>query len=708
MDKSPAQLVNPYIGTLPHLLKATAPEVMLPHSYVRTYPLVSTNRDYYCNDAVDGFPVGLLVLMPGPDGASAPEDFRNTLDHALEEAHPYGNRLELERHGIVVESTVTQHVYAYRFTRAARLLIRADEAFEAHEEGGALCVHARNQYACLVFSCPIRILSRRDDALVLALEGEASPVELAAALSFISFDKARLSHRLEAEGKPFDALWDAAYQVWNRFLSRVQVRGNSQDMQTVFYTALYRSVKRMVNYGEHGHYYSGYDRAVHEGAYFYTEDGLWDTYRCMHPLQILLEPERQEHIMESYNLMYLQSGLMPSFPYPDGDRPVMIGFHAAAAFADAAAKGLRVDYQTAYRGIRQNATAQSMLPWVADMPLTVLDACYMEKGFFPALAEGQQEYVDGVHSFERRQAVAVTLEHAYDDWCTAQLARRLGKEEDYAYFMQRARNYRNLFHPGIGWMAPKNIDGAWVEPFDAKWSGGQGGRAYFAENNAWVYTWSVQHDLRGLAELMGGPQAMQEKLDRLFTEDILSATRGGLKSDFLALFPDATGLMGQFSMGNEPAFHIPYLYAYCGAPWKTQKRLRSILDIWFTNSPTGICGDEDGGAMSSFFVFSALGFYPVCPGTDEYVIGTPLFDEADIALENGKRLRIVAQGAGEGLRYIQRVTLHGKPLDRPFFTHADIAEGGELVFEMGKTPNKAWGSAQACAPYSMSKSEEPS
>ena len=217
--------------------------------------------------------------------------------------------------------------------------------------------------------------------------------------------------------------------------------------------------------------------------------------------------------------------------------------------------------------------------------------------------------------------MAVTLEHCYDDWCAGKLAEHLGRGEEAALFYRRAQGYRSLYREDLGWMAPRAIDGAWVEGFDPKFGGGLGGRDYTAENNTWTYTWSVFHDPEGLAELMGGKEKAVEKLDQLFREGFHQA--GKSKYLFLGQFPDSTGLMGQFSMGNEPSFHIPYLYDYFGAPWKAQRRLRELMDLWFTDSPTGICGDEDGGAMSSWLVFSALGFYPVCPGKPEYALGTP-------------------------------------------------------------------------------------
>ncbi|HIS68102.1 MAG TPA: glycoside hydrolase family 92 protein [Candidatus Gallacutalibacter stercoravium] len=686
MQFSPADLVNPYIGTISHLLTSVRPEVMRPYGMARCTPLLLGGGDYFCNEVLQGFPVGQAWLMPGVQG-----DFANKVDHSRGTFRCYYCRLELEEHEVEAEAAVSDHVYFYRFSHADQLLIACGEGSTLSVQDGMVVVSPTDRaavkngapYAVIRLHGPLQVLAAQERRVVLHI---SEGTEVYGAVSYISVEQALCNLQNEvAEENSFDDAKEQGRQIWNELLGRARVQGNSRDRQVVFYTALFRAFQRMTCYTEQGKYFSGYDNTVHDGT-FYTGDGLWDTFRCMHPLQLLLDFDRQAEIVNSYVLMYQQSGLMPSFPAVSGDLPVMLGFHAAPLFADSYAKGLPADYETAYEGLYKNATEQCMLPWVCNEPATELDRCYYEKGFFPALKRGEKEYIPQVHSFERRQAVAVTLEHAYDDWCVAQLARALGKQGDYERFMERSRNYRNLYHEQLGFMAPKSIDGQWVKDFDPKWDGGQGGRDYCAENNTWIYTWSVFHDIEGLAQLMGGRQAMEQKLDNLFTEGF----HEGSKYEFFGQFPDSTGLMGQFVMGNEPAFHIPYLYDYCGAPWKTQKRLRDLMDIWFTNSPTGICGDEDGGAMSSWLVFSALGFYPVCPGKAEYAIGTPLFDEAQLRLKDGKTFTVRSEGAGDGLRYIQSATLNGKVLEHPFLRHEDLINGGELVLQMSNKPNKNW------------------
>lgn len=678
-----ADYVNPYIGTISHMLQSTVPEVMLPYGMARSTPVVEDCGDYYCNDRIKGYPMGSAYAMPGKNG-----EFENTLDHSREEFRCYFLREELEEHGIVAETTVTEHVYLSRFTGANQVKLSFPEG-KAQVAGERIAIELPlqrtskpiRQYVLAELSCPIKVLEEQEGAMVL--EAPES-VEIRAAVSLISLESAERSLALECKGKSFEEVKESAREAWDSQLSKITVEGNTEEKKRIFYTALYRAFQRATNYTEHGKYFSGYDGKVHEGT-FYTGDGLWDTFRCMHPLQLLVDTKRHREILESYNLMYRQSGLMPSFPSVSGDLPVMIGFHAASLFADAMAKGVEVDYETAYEGIRKNATEQSMMPWCCGHEATKEDECYWEKGFFPALAKGEEESCPAANPFERRQSVAVTLEHAYDDWCAAQIAKKLGREEDFERFSRRAENYKTLFCEEIGMMAPKSMDGNWVEDFDPKFAGGMGGRDYTTENNTWTYTWSVFHDPEGLAELMGGREKAAENLDQLFREGFHS---GGNKFLYLGQFPDSTGLMGQFAMGNEPSFHIPYLYDYFGQPWKAQKKLRELMEIWFTDSPTGICGDEDGGAMSSWYVFSALGFYPVCPGKPEYAMGTPLFDSAELSLEGGKTFKVVSKGAGDGLRYIREARLNGERLERPFLTHSQIVAGGVLELEMDRVPNR--------------------
>jgi predicted alpha-1,2-mannosidase len=283
------------------------------------------------------------------------------------------------------------------------------------------------------------------------------------------------------------------------------------------------------------------------------------------------------------------------------------------------------------------------------------------------------------------------------NWAVAEFAKALGKQEDTHYFSKLAHNYENVFNPAIGFMAPKSADGRWVQNFDPKLGGGQGGRDYTTEVDSWLYTFSVQHDVAGLIRLLGGRDAFNQKLDRLFVEQY-----GTSKFSFLGQFPDATGLVGLYAQGNEPSFHIPYLYDFSGQPWKTQRRVRQMMDVWYGDGPLGIPGDDDGGATSSWYVLSAIGFYPVCPGSPVYEIGSPIFGKITIRLGDGKEFTVIANHVSARNKYIQSALLNGKPLNKPWFRHADIVDGGSLTLEMTDQPNVQWGSAPDDAPPSMS------
>ncbi len=313
----------------------------------------------------------------------------------------------------------------------------------------------------------------------------------------------------------------------------------------------------------------------------------------------------------------------------------------------------------------------------------------------PALHPGEKETVSAVHPHERRQAVSVTEAQSYDDWCIAQIARSLGNEADYQLFLKRAGDYKNVFRQDKGHVWPKDADGNWIEPFDPGFSGGQGGRDYTTENNGYTYDWDVQHDLQGLFELMGGRAAAEAKLDQLFREPL-----GMSKYEFWYKFPDASALVGQFSMGNEPSLHIPYIYDYLGAPWKTQKRVRMLIDTWFTDTSLGMPGDEDGGGMSSFVVFSMMGFYPVTPGVPIYALASPVFDRITIRLHNGRKFTIVCRNNSANNKYIQGIKLNGESQSKVWFKHADLVNGGTLELQMGDTPNKSLGTSLTDLPPS--------
>jgi predicted alpha-1,2-mannosidase len=674
------------------------------------------------------------MLMASPGKVSTqPKDYASNFDHDFETTTPYYYAADLQSWDIKAEVTATPTAAYYRFTLPAgsaahlvlsmedgsELKVVGDSAVEGSERvGGTVAKLSESdgetrEYFYAEFSKPFHHYETWQNDELSESQGQTGnhigfvadessaggdQVEVRVGLSYISTEQARKNLNREIAGQSFEQVKEQTRDLWNKRLSAVQVDGGNERQRTIFYTALYRSLGRMTDITEDGRYFSGYDHKVHEsnGHDFYVDDGLWDTYRSLHPLQLLLEAPQQEDMIRSYLRMYQQSGWLPSFPSVAGEQAVMIGHHAAAYILDAYMKGYRdFNVEEAYQAIRRNETQATMLPWQRG-PLTSLDHGYFDKGFFPALAAGEVETVQEVTG-ERRQAVSVTLETSYDDWCAAQLAKALGKQDDYDYFTKLAHNYRKVFNPKIGFMAPRSADGQWVAHFDPKLGGGQGGRDYFTEVNSWLYTFHVQHDVAGLIQLMGGRENFNAKLDQLFVEQY-----GTSKYSYLDQFPDSTGLVGLYSQGNEPSFHIPYLYNFSGQPWKTQQRVRLLMDVWYGDGPLGIPGDDDGGETSSWYVLSAMGFYPVCPGSPVYEVGSPIFAKSSIRMANGKEFTITAHHVSAQNKYIQSAQLNGKGLDKPWFTHAAIADGGSLVLEMGNKPNKTWGSALEDAPPSMS------
>lgn len=715
--KQSVDYVDPNIGGIGHLLTSVPPEVQVPHGMIRVAPAVAIDvTDIYLAERLEGFSGSGTILMPfsGAPGA----ELTSEIDHDKEKVAPYDASYVLDRDGTRVEYTATQHSMLFRFTfhpgAAPHLLLKAVESAEyvvtapnsisatEDREGTRTYIHIElSQPATSVISFgggkagdAARKAGGKGAALLLGFAPGVRQCEVKIGVSYISTEQAANNLTGEIPRWDFEAAAAKARASWNESLDRIHVQGGTEEQKKIFYTALYRSLQYMADATEDGHFLGPFDHQVHdaEGHHFYIEDNLWDTYRSRHPLQVLIEPDSHPDVLRSYVEMYRESGWMPHFPYMKGDLPIMLGNHAAAMFADAYFKGERgFDVEKAYEGLRKNATELTMLPYRL-VPLTELDKFYHQNGYFPALRKGEVETEPAVDKDMRRQAVAVTLETSYDDWTISRLARALSKTADANYFAKRGQNYRNVFNSGQ--IAPRSADGKFIEDFNPKWSGGQAGRDYFTECTGLVYQFHVQQDVAGLIALMGGREAFVTRLDNLFAEGY----DGRLKFEFLAQFPDSTALVGQYPQGNEPAFHIPYLYNYAGAPWKTQKRLRDIMRVWYAAQPLGLPGDDDNGATSSWFVFSAMGFYPVTPGTPVYAIGSPLFARSEVAVGGGKVFRIVAQNVSALNKYIQSATLDGKPLNRPWFSHSDVLRGATLVLQMGPNPNKQWGSAPEDAP----------
>lgn len=710
--KEPVDYVNPYIGNISHLLVPTFPTVQLPNSMLRVYP----ERADYTSELLNGLPIivtnhrerSAFNLTPYQGISPRPVVAYN---YDNERLTPYSFDVELNDNTIRARYALSHQSAQYEISFSGEgpvYLIVNSRGGEMRRNGSGVSGYQKlsdntNVYVYLeTEAAPVAVEAMNEggnSSLALRFADGTSVVKARYGVSFISEEQAQANLRREQKGYDVDALAAIGRSVWNSVLERIKVEGGSEDDLTVFYSSYYRTFERPICMSEDGRYFSAFDGKVHEdgGNPFYTDDWIWDTYRATHPLRVLMDRDIEEDILGSYLTMAEQMGnmWMPTFPEVTGDSRRMNSNHAVVTFADAVAKGLRVDVKKSYEAARKGMEEKTLAPW-SGSKAGWIDGFYRENGYIPALRYDEKETDPNVHHFEKRQPVAVTLGTSYDQWALSILASKLGKKDEAAYYEKCARNYRNLYNPQTGFFHPKDKDGNWIEPFDYRWPGGMGAREFYGENNGWVYRWDVPHNVADLIGLMGGKEQFIANLDRTFTEPL-----GKSKYEFYAQLPDHTGNVGQFSMANEPSLHVPYLYNYAGAPWKTQKRIRQMLKTWFRNDLMGVPGDEDGGGMTAFVVFSSLGFYPVTPGLASYNIGSPLFEHAEIIMSNGKIFEIVAENASDENKYIQSATLNGRPWNKPWFSHEDIKDGAKLVLVMGRTPNKEWGSADDAVPPSI-------
>ena len=732
--KTPVDYVDPYIGNISHLLVPTFPTVHLPNSMLRFYP----ERRDFTSDQVAGLPVivtshrgsSAFNISPVNDISGKVEPVK-MYSYDNEEITPYRYRVYLDEEQVGVDFAPSRQaaVYCIDFKKegnggdkdsGGNLIINTRNGQVQYDGNGVFGYQVIDRGPTKVYvymetlqrpekvgvvenqSVDFSKTSAEGRNKALALTFKEKEINLRYGISFISAEQARKNLVREIDTYHVQEVAEKGRAIWNNTLGKIEVQGGSENDKTVFYTSLYRTYERMINLSEDGMYYSGVDHQVHEdrGVPFYTDDWIWDTYRATHPLRILIEEKMETDMIASYIRMAQQTeeGWMPTFPEVTGDSHRMNGNHAVAVIWDAYCKGLRgFDLEAAYEACKGALTEKSLIPWVR-VPNTELDVFYREKGYFPALKPGEEESVKEVHSFEKRQPVAVTLGTCYDDWCLAQIAKELGKTDEYHYFLKHSYNYRNLYNHETAFFHPKDMDGRFIEPFDYRFSGGKGAREYYGENNGWIYRWDVPHNPADLIRLMGSAETFAGNLNQTFREPL-----GKGKNEFYALLPDHTGNVGQFSMANEPCMHIPYLYNYAGQPWMTQKRVRMLLKQWFRDDLMGLPGDEDGGGTTAFVVFSFMGFYPVTPGMPVYNIGSPLFSHVKMKLSNGKVFEIEARNYAPENKYIRSATLNGKEWNKPWFSHDDMAGGGALVLEMSDKPNYQWGSAPEHAPPSAEK-----
>lgn len=636
-----------------------------------------------------------ITLMPTSSGRTS-----SAFTHDEEKARPGYYQVMLKDEGINAELTTTQrngiHRYQYPAGKDAEIILDMDHSADKGSWGRRIINsqirilndHAvegyriitgwaklRKIYFYMEFSSPILTSTLRDGGRVhentavingTNLHGcfrfgqlNGKPLTCKVALSSVSMENARQNMEQEAPHWDFDRYVAAADADWEKQLGKIEVKG-TEVQKEIFYTALYHTMIQPNTMSDVNGEYMAADyttRKVANNETHYTTFSLWDTFRASHPLYTLLEPERVTDFVKSMIRQYEYYGYLPIWQLWGQDNYCMIGNHSIPVITDAILKGIPgIDMEKAYEAVYNSSVTSH-----PNSPFEVWE----KYGFMPENIQ--------------TQSVSITLEQAFDDWCVAQLAAKLNKDADYQRFHKRSEYYRNLFHPKTKFFQSKNDKGEWIEPFDPYQYGGNGGHP-FTEGNAWQYFWYVPHNIQALMELTGGTKAFEQKLDTFFTSTYKSEQMNH----------NASGFVGQYAHGNEPSHHVAYLYNFAGQPWKTQKYVSHILNTLYNNTSSGYAGNDDCGQMSAWYVFSAMGFYPVNPADGRYIIGSPLLDECTLKLAGNKEFRIRTIRKSPEDIYIQSVTLNGKKHKDFFITHQDIMNGGTMVFKMGKKPS-GWG-----------------
>lgn len=680
---------------------------------------------------------GQFSIMPVSDVSKVDEDARASwFSHKSETARPYYYQVYLADHDINVELAPTERAASFRFTYPESadagividafdngsyikvlpednavvgyttknsggvpenfrnwFVVRFDKPMEGYDlyDGNDLkksvdCIQKADISGTSGTSCHDQTELTADHAIAVIRfateKGETVNAEVAS--SFISEAQAYVNLK-EVSGKPFETVKAEAKSRWNDVLGRIRVNGGTDDQYRTFYSCLYRSVlfpRKFYEIDEAGKvvHYSPYCGEVREG-YLYTDTGFWDTFRALFPLLNLVYPSVNEEIQKGMVNIAKENEFLPEWASP-GHRGCMIGNNSASVVADAYMKGLISDSDigTLYRAIVYGT--EHVHPEVSSTG-RLGHEYYNTLGYIP-------------YDVDINENVARTLEYAYNDWCILQIAKKMGRpEEEISKWELRAMNYRFVFDSSSNLMRGRNADGTFQEPFSPyKWGDA------FTEGNSWHYTWSVFHDVQGLVNLMGGEDDFCRMLDSVFVvPPVYDDSYYGVRIHEITEMQVAH--MGNYAHGNQPAQHMIYLYDYAGQPWKTQYWTREVMDRLYSATPDGYCGDEDNGQTSAWYVFSALGFYPVCPGSDEYVIGSPLFPEAEIFLENDKTITVTACGNSTENRYIKTMKVNGRSYDRSYLEYGDLAEGADIVFTMSANPNTGRGTRGADRPYSF-------
>lgn len=732
----PIDYVNPLVGTLSkHALSTgnTYPAIALPWGMNFWMPQTGKMGDgwayVYTEDKLRGFKqthqpspwindYGQFAIMPITGKPVFNEDERASwFSHKAEVAKPYYYRVYLADHDIVTEFTPTERAVMFRFTFPENS--HSYVVVDALDKGSSIqIIPAENKiigyttrnsggvpdnfknYFVIQFDKPFTYRAavadgKIDESKTTATVNHAGAiigfktqrgekVHARIASSFISPQQAELNLQ-ELGTRSFEEIKQQGRELWNKVLGRIEVEDNNIDHLRTFYSCLYRSVLFPRSFFEKDAtgkivHYSPYNGQVLPG-YMFTDTGFWDTFRCLFPLLNLMYPSMNVKMQEGLVNAYLESGFLPEWASP-GHRDCMVGNNSASVVADAYLKGLRgYDAETLWKAVTHGANA--VHPTVSSTGRLGFEE-YNKMGYVP-------------YNVDIDENVARTLEYAYDDWCIYQFGKALGKsKKELAPYLKHAMNYKNVFDRETNLMRGRNKDGNFQSPFSPlKWGDA------FTEGNSWHYTWSVFHDPQGLINLMGGKQTFNLMLDSVFNVPPLfdDSYYGSVIHEIREM---QIMNMGNYAHGNQPIQHMIYLYGYSGQPWKTQYWIREVMDKLYNANPDGYCGDEDNGQTSAWYVFSAMGFYPVCPGSNQYVIGTPYFQKMALHLENGKTLTLQANNCSTANKYIQSLRINGMPTTRNYFTHQELMLGGTIVYDLGNMPNKQRGIQDADAPYSFS------
>ncbi len=706
-NKSLLSYVNPFIGTGGH--GHTYPGATLPFGMMQLSP--DTRLDgwdgcsgyHYSDEYIYGFShthlsgtgvsdYGDILLMPTNEinfhnGATGNKGYKSKFSHENEVAEPGYYKVHLDDTNIDVELTVSKRsgIHKYQFPSEANQfvildLLHRDKVLDAKiikvseaelngyrfsdawakDQRIYFSIKTSHAFSDVLQSPPKQGMAGAQKIALNFKNPNNEPVYIKIGISAVDIEGAKKNLEQEIGTKTFEEIKKEAQDIWEQQLEKIVIEGNNEDNKTNFYTSMYHTMIAPNLYQDVDGRYRGMDLKIHETKDFdyYTVFSLWDTYRAAHPLYTIIEQDRTNDFINTFLAKYDEGGIMPIWDLAANYTHCMIGYHAVPVISDAYLKGIQgYDTEKALEAMKHSATRDKL----------GLES-YKQFGFIPVEKESE--------------SVSKTLEYAYDDWSIAQMAKAMGKEEDYKNYTERGQYYKNIFDPESQFMRGR-FRNTWFAPFDPYEV-----NFNYTEANSWQYSFYVPQDISGFIELLGGKQALENQLDKLFTAK--NETSGRSQADI-------TGLIGQYAHGNEPSHHMAYLYNFVNKPHKTQEKVRQILTELYTNAPDGISGNEDCGQMSAWYVFSSLGFYPVTPASNQYIIGSPLFDKATINLENGKTFTVAAESLSEENKYIKATYLNGKNYPYSFINHSDIVNGGSLVFEMTNIPTD-WGTQDEYIP----------